>query len=310
MEDSNPRDDTQEVDIEIVDRSTKVLLFAGGPMREYRFLRTQLFRDATTTVDVYLQSASAGISQEADRILTEFPRKAEELYEYDCILAFDPAWHALDQEQLDLLEKWVADEAGGLVVFAGPVHTQSWTQVPNMEKIRALYPVDFEQRLSLLDDGRFGSTEPWPVEFNRAGMEAEFLWLADTATESSRLWDCLSRRLRILCCARGQAHGHGLRTLLRPRVPWGPKALLCTWQGSSMGPGGCSTWVAAKCGGSAVSIRRRSKPSTPSSSVMYPAGGCCGGSSRGTLLVERDRYVLGQNRLSCGRSSPTHSKNP
>lgn len=293
VEDSNPRDDTQEVDIEIVDRSTKVLLFAGGPMREYRFLRTQLFRDATTTVDVYLQSASAGISQEADHILTEFPRKPEELYEYDCILAFDPAWHALDQEQLDLLEKWVADEAGGLVVFAGPVHTQSWTQVPNMEKIRALYPVDFEQRLSLLDDGRFGSTEPWPVEFNRAGMEAEFLWLADTATESARLWSAFPGVYGYFAVRGAKPTATVYAHYSDPRAVGaeGPPVYMA---GQFYGAGRVFYL------GSGEMWRLRSVDPSAFETfytklIRHVSGGrLLRGSSRGTLLVERDRYVLGQ----------------
>jgi HSP20 family protein len=43
-------DDQQEVDIEIVDRKTRVLLFAGGPSREYQFLRNQLRRDKDIVV--------------------------------------------------------------------------------------------------------------------------------------------------------------------------------------------------------------------------------------------------------------------
>src|SRR5262249_47681514 len=68
-EDSNPNDDQQEVDVEIVDRKTKVLLVASGPTREYIFLRNQLQRDKETVVDVWLQSAAEGISQDAHKIL-------------------------------------------------------------------------------------------------------------------------------------------------------------------------------------------------------------------------------------------------
>ncbi len=38
-------DSHREADIELVERKTRVLLFAGGPMRDYQFLRTLLFRD-------------------------------------------------------------------------------------------------------------------------------------------------------------------------------------------------------------------------------------------------------------------------
>lgn len=293
VEDSNARDDSQEVDIEIVDRTTKVLLIAGGPTREYRFLRTQLYRDPTTSVDVYLQSALSGISQEADRILDEFPSDSEELYEYDCIVAFDPAWHILEPAQRELLEKWVADEAGGLIVIAGPVYTQSWTQVPDMQNIRALYPVDFEERLSLLDDGRFGSTEPWPVEFNRAGMEAEFLWLADTATESARLWKAFPGMYGYYSVRGAKPAATVYAYFSDPRAVGaeGPPVYMAghfygagrvfylgsgeMWRLRSVDPGAFEAFYTKL--------------------IRHVSGGrLLRGSSRGTLLVERDRYVLGQ----------------
>ncbi len=187
-EDSNPNDDQQEVDIEIVDRKTKVLLIASGPTREYIFLRNQLQRDKETVVDVWLQSAPEGISQDAHKILTALPSTPQELFEYDCIVAFDPDWKELDSTQVDLLERWVAEKAGGLIVVAGPVQMDRWIQDPKLVKLRGLYPVEFNRRLSVMEEGRFGSTVPWPVDFSREGLEAEFLWLADSAARSQQIW--------------------------------------------------------------------------------------------------------------------------
>lgn len=187
-EDSNASDDQQEVDIEVVDRKTKVLLVASGPTREYIFLRNQLRRDKSMVVDVWLQSAASGNSQDANKILEEFPSTPQELFEYDCIVAFDPDWRELDTEQVDLLERWVAEKAGGLVVVAGPVEMDRWVQEPKLAKIRALYPVEFNRRIALVEEGRFGSTTPWPLDFTREGLEAEFLWLADNGARSQQVW--------------------------------------------------------------------------------------------------------------------------
>jgi hypothetical protein len=187
-EDTTPADDAQEADVEIVDRKTRVLLFASGPTREYIFLRNQLRRDKEMIVDVYLQTAQPGISQDANEILEEFPSTPQELFEYDCIVGFDPDWLELEPETLELVERWVAEKAGGLIVLAGPVETDRWAQDPKTAKIRALYPVEFNRRLSLVEDGRFGSETPWPLEFSREGLEAEFLWLADSAPASGHAW--------------------------------------------------------------------------------------------------------------------------
>ena len=181
-------DNHREAELEVVEARSKVLLLAGGPSRDYRFLRNQLRRDEYATVDVWLQSSSAGISQDADRILDEFPATKEELYAYDCIVAIDPDWTQLDAREVDLLESWVAEEAGGLIVVAGPIHTPVWIQSAEHIKIRSLYPVEFQRRLTLLDDGLYGSNQPWPIEFSAEGEQSEFLWLADTEAESVGIW--------------------------------------------------------------------------------------------------------------------------
>ena len=50
-----------------------MLLIASGATRDYRFLRNQLRRDRHVNVDVLLQVSPPGISQDADKILGDFP---------------------------------------------------------------------------------------------------------------------------------------------------------------------------------------------------------------------------------------------
>ncbi|NLF71145.1 MAG: VWA domain-containing protein [Candidatus Anammoximicrobium sp.] len=191
--DSNPRDDFKTANVEVVDRKTRVLLIAGGPSREYQFLRNMLYRDKDIASDVWLQTGVQGISQEADELLLQFPETTAELFEYDCIVAFDPDWTRLDLLQIKSLEQWVADKAGGLIVVAGPVHTPQWANVrqgdSRLDTIRALYPVVFySSGLATLGVGRFGGEEPWPLQFAREGLESEFLWLEDSAVTSEAAW--------------------------------------------------------------------------------------------------------------------------
>ncbi len=181
-------DNRRTAEMEIVDASTKVLLVASGATRDYRFLRNQLRRDRHVTVDVLLQGSPPGISQDANAILPSFPTTKEDLFQYDCLVAFDPDWTQLDDVQIAMLEQWVADEAGGMIVVAGPINMPAWLQSPEHGKIRALYPVEFERRLTAFDDGLFGSQKPWPIEFTREGQEADFLWLGDTPQESRANW--------------------------------------------------------------------------------------------------------------------------
>ena len=189
--DQNLGDNIREAEIDIVDRKNHVLLFAGGPMRDYQFLRTLLFRDRSTTLDVLVQTGKEGISQEG-KILTEFPSTREAMYDYDCIVAFDPDWQALSAEQVALLENWVADQGGGLIVVAGPIYTgatiNGWTQNRAMTPIRNLYPVEFPRRMSSADSGVYSASEPWPLDFTREGLAADFLNLGDSATAGRQAW--------------------------------------------------------------------------------------------------------------------------
>ena len=145
--DLDTRDDQRGATVEIVDRKTQVLLVAGGPTREFRFLRNQLYRDRDVVLHVWLQTAREGADQESDEMLLEFPQTREALFSYDCIIAFDPDWRDLDPNQAALIERWVAEKAGGMLLVAGPVNMPEWTRRPRgdetIDKIRRLYPVSF-----------------------------------------------------------------------------------------------------------------------------------------------------------------------
>lgn len=191
--DADPKDNEKVARVQVVERKNRVLLIAGGPSREYQFLKNLLYRDKDTTLDVWLQSGVEGISQEAHDLLFDFPETADELFDYDAIIAFDPDWEAFDEDQVKLLERWVAEEAGGLMVVAGPVFTPQWSaRRPGdvvADTVKGLYPVAFfYQGAATLSLGRFGGDKPWPLQFSRDGLDAEFLWLGESASDSEQAW--------------------------------------------------------------------------------------------------------------------------
>lgn len=192
--DHNDRDNQRSAVVEVVQRESRVLLLAGGPSKEFQFIRNMLFRDADTYSAVLLQSSNDSSAQEADAVLKEFPRKADELFSYDCIIAFDPDWEALDAEQVALLEKWVAERAGGLICLAGPVHTPVWS-LPRrtdarLATLRRLYPVVFySQGSATLGLDQFGGEKPWRPEFTRDGMDTEFLHIEDDPGDNAAAWN-------------------------------------------------------------------------------------------------------------------------
>ena len=181
--------------VEVVDEQSKVLLIAGGATREYRFLRNALHRDKDVSLDVMLQTAEPGTYQEGENLLTEFPEDTESFFAYDCIVAFDPDWLAFTEAHIRLLERWVAEKAGGLVVVCGPVFTPEWSRMKRgadarIDLLKGLYPVQFiGEGSAALTLGKVGGDQAWPLQFSREGQSSKFLWLQDDPGESERLWD-------------------------------------------------------------------------------------------------------------------------
>jgi hypothetical protein len=187
-QDRAPEDDRQTAEVEVVDRVTQVLLLAGGPSREYQFMRNVLERDKSVAVDVVLGTAGKGSSQDARRILPAFPPTAEELAEYDVVVAFDFDWRLLDQAAQARLERWVSRESGGLVLLAGPIFMDAWLADTQTAGIRNLFPVELRRGGRLSGDAPGGGEEPMPLVFTRDGLDAEFLWLAASRIASQTIW--------------------------------------------------------------------------------------------------------------------------
>lgn len=291
--DANARDNSREAEVNIVDRQTRVLLFASGPMRDYHFLRDQLNRDKSMTVDVLLQTAQPGMSQDANEILASFPSTKEDLYKYDCIVAFDPDWTQLDAQQIDLLESWIADEAGGLIAVAGPIYTGKWVRSAEHSKLRDLYPVVFQQRLTLLDDGQYSSETPWPLEFERAGREARFLWLGQSAEESAAAWDAFPGIYGYYAVKSEKPGATVYARFSDPEAGLGdrrPVYLAGQFYGSGqtiyLGSG--ELWRLRAIDPAYFEVL------TTKLIRQASQGRILRGSARGSLLVERDRYELGE----------------
>jgi hypothetical protein len=305
--DSNPRDNQREAEVDVVDRQTRVLLFAGGPSRDYQFLRGQLHRDKSMIVDVLLQTAQPGVSQEANKILDAFPSTREELYQYDAIIAFDPDWTELDAAQVALVESWIAEEAGGLIAVAGPIHTARWVRSTEHAKLKDLYPIVFQQRLTLLDDGQYSGENSWPLAFERAGREAKFLWLAPTAAESETVWDDFPGVYGYYA-VKGEKPGATVYARFSdPEAGLGSQRPV--YMASQFYGAGQVFYL-----GSAELWRLRTvdpkyfEVLTTKLIRHVSQGRILRGSSRGSLLVERDRYELGETVVLRARLSDSQHK--
>lgn len=202
------------VAVQIVKKPIRVLLFAGGPTRDFQFVRTMFVREKDqkrAEVSVFLQNEGRDGRDvqdvEPERRLSRFPttlllgeaaakmdpkEKYYNLDQYDVIIAFDPDWSELLPEQFNLLKTWVENQAGGLIIVAGPVHTY---QVASAEEggkfkvLQELFPViPGDSRLPLAGGVRRNTKKPWYLNFPGA-KDQEFLKLDDDKNHPLAGWD-------------------------------------------------------------------------------------------------------------------------
>jgi uncharacterized membrane protein len=193
--DSNAADNQFESEVRVVEPNSTILILAGGPTREYQFVRNLLFREPTVQSHVFLQSSGPGVSQEAKQLLTEFPKTLAEMTKYDAVIAFDADWTKLTSDQIDVLETWVSQQAGGLIVVAGPVSTPKWAGNNgngnrNAEILRGMVPVIMNTRgARLVSIGRFESETAWPLTVASNALATDFLQVGTSIDESRKAWE-------------------------------------------------------------------------------------------------------------------------
>ena len=161
-----------------------------------------------------------------------------------------------------------------------------------MNLIRNLYPVEFPGRLAATENNMYATREPWPLDFTREGSEADFLWLGDSATASSRAWATFPGVFSY-CPVRGPKAGATVYARFSdPRVAQngeGPVYMAGQFYGA-----GSVFYM-----GSAEMWRLRAVDETYFTQFYtklirhVSQGRLLRGSSRGVLLVGQDRYLLG-----------------
>ncbi|MFM8706466.1 MAG: hypothetical protein ACKOHG_21930, partial [Planctomycetia bacterium] len=293
--DRTPADDRQVAEVEVVDRVTQVLLMAGGPSREYQFMRNVLERDKSVAVDVVLGTAGKGASQDARRILPAFPATAEELAEYDVIVAFDYDWRLLDAAAQARLERWVSRESGGLVFVAGSIFMDAWIADSQTTVIRNLHPVELRRATRLTGGDSAGLEEPMPLVFSRDGLDAEFLWLASSRIASQTIW---SEFRGVYSCFDSTGPKPGATVYARaarPGASGSPESNPVFFAGQFYGSGNVFFM------GSGETWRLRGLDDTlherfATQLVRHVSQGrLLRGSRRARLLVDRDRFAVGSN---------------
>ncbi len=140
-EESFADDNERAFELEVVEEASRVLLVAGGPSYEYRYLKNLFKRDARITVAAWLMSADPEYPQEGDVQLKRLPDTAKDLFEYDVVVLMDVDPRAMPPAMLSLLESFVSEHHGGLAYIAGDKYSIEFFDAPAAAGLRDALPV-------------------------------------------------------------------------------------------------------------------------------------------------------------------------
>jgi hypothetical protein len=186
-------------------RKLRVLLFAGGPSRDYQFLRTLFYREVQEKrleLSIYLQTAAErDVDQdvESERLLLHFPdrlggddpkaKPGNNLNDFDVIVAFDPDWDKVDAQQMKNLEKWVQGQsAGGFIFVAGPVNSYQLARgrKEEMAPLLTIMPVTLkDSRLHSLGIDH-DAKRPYALNFPERAKQIDFLHIDEEALKDKK----------------------------------------------------------------------------------------------------------------------------
>lgn len=185
-------DNVRETTVIVLDSTLRVLIVAGGPTREYRFLTTLLERDKTIDVSCWLQSADPAAIRDGNTPIRELPRKSEDVFAYDAILLLDPNPAGLDSSWAVTVRRFVDEFGGGLLYVAGQHSAARFLREPAMQDLVAILPVipDPDAVLRLGEAGNF-AVRSFPLLLSDDSRDHPLLQLDDDPDRSARIWAAL-----------------------------------------------------------------------------------------------------------------------
>jgi len=149
-EESVADDNRRQTSVSVVDSRLRVLLVAGAPSWEYRFLSRLLERDDAFDVSCWLQSADRYAVRDGDVVIDHLPATAQELFQYDAVVLLDPDPRDLTREWCELAARLVTEYGGGLLYEAARLHTPALVHQGNAAPVLEILPVALDPEADLV----------------------------------------------------------------------------------------------------------------------------------------------------------------
>ncbi len=169
-------------DVEVRDANVRVLLAAGYPMYEFRYLKSLLERDSTVELQTYLQESDLEYATADQTAISRFPLRQREFKDYDVVILMDLDPQLLPRSLWKELGQFVSSDGGGLVLVSGPRYLP-WSY-RSLADFRPLSP--FKMDTTPITNRTL--EEPFVVRPTDLGMRSAAFQLGDNRTESEAIW--------------------------------------------------------------------------------------------------------------------------
>jgi len=182
-------DNSRQTTVNVIDSRTRVLLIASGPSWEYRFVSRLLTRDDTFDLSCWLQSADYSAVRDGNTVIDHLPITAEELFEYDVIVLLDPDPAELSDTWCRLLDTFVTEHGGGILLEAARPHTPVLMRDRALKPLHDLLPVtlDPEADLVLNEVGHYQRSGS-PLAIPPTAFGHPVMKLADDTVSTKLIW--------------------------------------------------------------------------------------------------------------------------
>ncbi|HWL93450.1 MAG TPA: hypothetical protein VNT79_07930, partial [Phycisphaerae bacterium] len=288
--------------VRILDDKMKVLLIAGSPSYDYRFLARLFERDKTVEVSTWLQSADAKAVRDGDQVIAALPDTFEEVNQYDAIMLmdcdpaeFDPTWGSM-------IATYVSDYGGGLLYAAGNKYTARFLRNANLRSLIDTLPVspDPEAELVVNELGHY-QTRAWPILIPPDAAGDAILRQSDDSAQTATVWAALGGVFWHYPVLRGKPVAKALMRHSNPRMvnAFGPHVLFATQfvgTGRTAWLGLNSTWRWRRAD------EKHFNRFWIQTLRFLVEGKLLGGRARGQILTGKDEYELGENVVATVRA--------
>ena len=175
-----PNNNRASLVVRVVKDKNKVLLLEGAPRWEYRYLKNALARDNRIDLTALLFDPVVLSGQEPDHARAGFPDSRPKLLAYDVVVLGDVGPADLSADQLRMLESFVADRGGALVVIPGRSAMPDRFKGTVLDQLLPVVPLHSPGGVLLPDGYAFTPTQD--------GASSTILRMSVDPIESDQIW--------------------------------------------------------------------------------------------------------------------------